>query len=461
MLRYAIALSFIVASFARGEAPTAVPPTAPAKPGTTGSILCEYFRGIPGGTVADVIKNPAFPNSPTDGELLKAFEITPNDEQQYGSVVRGYITPATTGEYTFYIVADDGGELYLSDGEDPSHMRRIAACPTWTDFHKIDTYPEQKSQPIKLAAGTRYYIESIHKQEGGPGHLCVGWKLPDGKMELPIPGSRLQPAGIARPAVPLDVTVKFNPDTPVATKPGQHKFPHDVDVQRGPQQWKMSYLIHLPKDYDTTTDKKPVLVFLCGNSHQGENLEGILNEGPAQMLNADPKLRDFWPFVGLFPQPPDGYRWDTPGMAEAVVGMVDGIVAKYRVDPNRVYITGLSMGGKGTWLVAEAAPDRFAAVAPICAVSVKPQYAASVLKYTPTWIICGSDDGGFTEGSKEMYSILKAAGAPTQITVFPNEGHGVWGRFYPDPRFYQWLLKHTRDPGNVKKVAATTQPTVQ
>src|SRR5439155_26000950 len=180
--------------------------------------------------------------------------------------------------------------------------------------------------------------------------------------------------------------------------------------RRGPQSWKMSYLLHLPKDYDTSTDRKPVLVFLCGNSHQGDNLEGILNEGPAQMLNADPKLREFWPFVGVFPQPPDGYRWDTPGMAETVVGMIDGIVAKYRIDPDRVYISGLSMGGKGTWLVAEAAPDRFAAIAPICAVAVKPERAAEVLRYLPTWIICGSDDGEYTDGSKQMAQAMKVGG---------------------------------------------------
>jgi hypothetical protein len=432
-------------------------PIPPARPGTTGSILCEYFRGISGGSVADLTKHPTFPMSPTDSELIKAFEIPSNDEQEYGSVIRGYLTAPSTGNYTFWIVADDAGELYLSDGEQPEHRGKIASCPAWCDPHQADKFPEQKSQPIALEGGKRYYIEAWHKQEGGPGHLSVAWQLPDGKREMPIPGSRLQPAGTAKPAVPQTLTVKFKEGTPLATSPGQHKFPHDVDVSRGNQQWKMSYLLQMPNDYDKTQERKPLFVFLCGNSHQGENLEGILNEGPAQFYNAVPKLKEFWPFVGLFPQPPDGYRWDTPGMAETVVGMIDGIVAKYRIDPDRVYISGLSMGGKGTWLVAEAAPDRFAAVAPICAVSVKPEYAADVLRYTPTWIICGSDDGGFTDGSKQMAASLKAAGGPVQITVFPNEGHGVWARYYPDPRFYQWLLKQKREPAAAKKAAAATQ----
>ncbi len=452
---FALLLCVLAASVSTAaEEMKAIPP---ARPGSVGSILCEYFRAIPGGGIGDLTKNPVFPMNPTDSELIKSFELGPNDEQQYGSVVRGYITAPLTGNYTFWIAADDAGELYLSDDETPGNRKKIAACATWSDPRQWERFPEQKSKPMALKAGMRYYIEAWHKQEMGPGHLAVGWQLPDGKREMPIPGTRLQPAGTPHAAVPMNVSVAFNPRTPLATRAGQHKFPADVTVTRGGLDWKMSYLLHLPNDYEATTDRKPMFVFLCGNSHQGNNLEGVLNEGPALDLNQSPKLREFWPFVGLFPQPPDGMRWDTPGMAEAVVGMVDGIVAKYRIDPDRVYLSGLSMGGKGTWLVAEAAPDRFAAIAPICAVAVKPERAAEVLRYTPTWIICGSDDGGFTEGSKQMAATIKAAGGPVQITVFPNEGHGVWGRYYPDPRFYQWLLKQKRDPLLVWKSAATTQ----
>jgi predicted peptidase len=140
------------------------------------------------------------------------------------------------------------------------------------------------------------------------------------------------------------------------------------------------------------------------------------------------------------------------------VGIVDGVVARYRADADRVYVSGLSMGGKGTWLVAEAAPDRFAAVAPICAVSVKPAYAREALKYVPTWIICGSDDGEFTNGSKEMGEVLKSVGAPSRLTVVPHEGHGVWGRFYSDARFYDWLLTNKRTAAQASKSAAATKP---
>lgn len=450
-------VSLVIASSAGADASAPLPPSPPAKPGNPGAILVEYFRGIPGATVADLTRNAAFPLHPSDGELIKSFEIVPNDEQ-YGSLVRGYVTAPATGNYVFFLAADDAAELYLSTDESPEHRRRIAACPTWVEPRAWEKLPEQKSQPIALSAGKNYYIEAWHKQEAGPSHLAVAWQLPGGQREAPIPGSRLMPAGAPRPAAPLQITVRLNPATPAATTPGQHKFPADATVDRNGVLSKMSYLIRLPGDYDKTQERKPLFVFLCGNSHQGTDLSGILNEGPAQYLNDNPKLREFWPFVGLFPQPPDGSRWDTPGMPETVIALIDQIVRKYRVDPDRVYLSGLSMGGKGTWLVAECAPDRFAAIAPIAAVDVRAERAGDLLKYLPTWIICGSDDGGFTDGSKRMAAALKAAGGTVDLTVFPNEGHGVWGRFYPEPRFYQWLLKHARTREQAIKSAATTQP---
>ncbi len=433
-------------------------PAPPAKPGATGSILVEYFRGIDGGAVENLITNPAFPLHPTDSELLKSFEIEQNSDEQYGSLTRGYVTAPATGDYTFWIAADDAGELYLSADENPVTRQKICACPGYVEPRIWDRMPEQKSRPIALIANHRYYIEAWHKEAGAPGHLAVGWQLPNGNREMPIPGSRLAPAGVAKAAVPIKVNVTLNPATPAATTPGQHKFPADATVDRNGLQWKMSYLIHLPNDYNKSADRKPLFVFLCGNSHQGTDLGGVLNEGPAQYLNDIPKLKEFWPFVGLFPQPPENMRWDSPGMAEAVVGMIDGIVRKYRIDPDRVYLSGLSMGGKGTWLVAEAAPDRFAAIAPICAVSVKPDKAGDWLRNLPMWIICGSDDGEFTSGSKQMAQNIKAAGGTPELTVFPNEGHGVWGRFYPEPKFYSWLLKHKRTPQQATKSAAATQP---
>lgn len=98
------------------------------------------------------------------------------------------------------------------------------------------------------------------------------------------------------------------------------------------------------------------------------------------------------------------------------------------------------MGGKGTWLVAEAAPDRFAAIAPISAVAVRPDKAGDLLRYTPTWIICGSDDGGFTDGSKQMAEVIKAAGGNIQLTVYPTRATVCGGGITPSPSFTTGFL---------------------
>jgi predicted peptidase len=139
-----------------------------------------------------------------------------------------------------------------------------------------------------------------------------------------------------------------------------------------------------------------------------------------------------------------GTRWDTPGQITAAVKLLDEISNKYRVDKDRVYATGLSMGGKGTWLIGHEAPDRFAAIAPISAVAVEPDKAVAHFSKMSLWIICGANDGGFTEGSKQMADVLKKGNCDVELMVFPNEGHGVWARYYPDVKFYEWLLKHKR-----------------
>jgi hypothetical protein len=310
--KLAVAIALVFAARVWADAPKPLPAAPPVQEGAAGTILVEYFRGIAGASVADMTSNPAFPLHPSEGELIKSFEFAPEAEQ-YGALVRGFIAAPATGNYTFWISADDSAELYLSTDERPEHRQKIAACPTWVEHIKWDQMPEQKSQPIALTAGRKYYIEAWHKQEAGPGHLAVGWQLPDGKKELPIPGARLTPAGKPRAAEPLKINVALNPATPAATAPGQHKFPNDATVERNGLQTKMSYLIHLPNDYDKTKEKKPLFVFLCGNSHQGTNLDGILNEGPAQYLNAVCRTVSAaarWRAVGFGGHAGDGHRAD-------------------------------------------------------------------------------------------------------------------------------------------------------
>jgi hypothetical protein len=175
----------------KAETPGAVPNRA-SQP--AGSILWEVFRGVFGGNVWDLLNAPSFKeDKPTESKTIALFEGPSNIGNDYGSRIRGYIHPPVSGLYVFWVASDDAGELRLSTDEDPAHAKPIATCPTWTSPREYTKHATQQSQPIELKAGRRYYIEAFQKQGGGGDHLSVGWRMPNGLEEKPIPGSRLSP----------------------------------------------------------------------------------------------------------------------------------------------------------------------------------------------------------------------------------------------------------------------------
>jgi hypothetical protein len=163
-----------------------------------GVILREWWTGIPGGDVASLTGNPKFPNEPTGFEFIPAFDAPINTADSYGSRIRGYVLPPATGDYVFWICTDDDGELWLSTDESPANKRKIASVPGWAGPEEWEKHGAQKSGPVRLEAGKRYYIEGLQKENQGGDHLRVGWQLPDGKQERPIPGSRLAPVAPPR-----------------------------------------------------------------------------------------------------------------------------------------------------------------------------------------------------------------------------------------------------------------------
>lgn len=113
------------------------------------------------------------------------------------------------------------------------------------------------------------------------------------------------------------------------------------------------------------------------------------------------------------------------------------------MDADRVYATGLSLGGAGTWALAAHAPERFAAIAPICG-SGDPANAER-LKNVPVWIFHGAMDKVVNpEEAEKMYAALKACGAEVGLTMYPTAAHNSWTATYDNPQFYEWLLDHAR-----------------
>ena len=164
----------------------------------TGTISRDVWNNISGTSVSAIPLN----TTPSLTEQLSIFKAPSNVADNYGQRIRGFVCPPATGNYIFWIASDDNSELWLSTNDNPANKQKIASVSGYTSSSQWTKYPSQQSIPISLTAGVKYYIEALHK-EGGQGDNCaVGWQLPNGTFERPIPGSRLSPFSI-----PLTVNI--------------------------------------------------------------------------------------------------------------------------------------------------------------------------------------------------------------------------------------------------------------
>jgi predicted peptidase len=198
------------------------------------------------------------------------------------------------------------------------------------------------------------------------------------------------------------------------------------------------YLLYLPADYGKDAKKKwPMIMFLHGAGERGSNLAVVKKHGPPKMI-AQGKGFDF---IVVSPQCPNDLWW--PEQTDTLINLLDEIEKKYSVDSDRVYLTGLSMGGFGTWTLATRYPQRFAAIAPICGGGE--WYAAKRLKNIPGWAFHGAKDKVVpVEKSKEMVEAVKKAGGDAKLTVYPDADHDSWTKTYNNPELYEWFLSHRK-----------------
>jgi predicted peptidase len=198
------------------------------------------------------------------------------------------------------------------------------------------------------------------------------------------------------------------------------------------------YLLYLPPGYTGQPDKKwPVVFFLHGAGERGSNLELVKVHGLPQEIQQG---RDF-PFIVVAPQCPLEQRWEA--QLEKLDKLYAEILADYRVRPERVYLTGLSMGGQGTWFWSLAHPRRFAAIATICGRSY-PDRAAEI-KNLPVWVFHGAKDAVVPlEESTLMVEALQKSGSKVRFTIYPEAEHDSWSETYANPELYNWLLSHSR-----------------
>ena len=180
---------------------------APSGCSGTGTISFEKWTGITGNSILQI----PLSTTPNQTGTLTIFEIPVNNADNYGTRVRGYVCPPVTGQYRFWIASDDNGELWLSTGASPGNKQLIANVASWTDSQEWTKFASQQSALITLTAGQQYYIEALQKEGTGGDNLAVGWQLPGGTLERPIPGMRLLPFS-SQPPQNQTITLPVIPD---------------------------------------------------------------------------------------------------------------------------------------------------------------------------------------------------------------------------------------------------------
>ncbi len=220
--------------------------------------------------------------------------------------------------------------------------------------------------------------------------------------------------------------------------PGQHAQTFEKDIT---MHMKLKYLLYLPQEYPASNQDWPLVLFLHGAGERGDDLNKVKIHGPAMLVAKQNKQ---FPFILVSPQCPEEGWWSSDVQIATLDALLDDIVARYRVDTNRIYVTGLSMGGYGTWRLAAKYPNRFAAIAPICG-DGNPKDAA-VLAHIPAWVFHGAkDDVVPVDKSETMVEALQAVNAhEVKFTIYPEAGQDSWTETYNNPELYDWLLTHTR-----------------
>ncbi len=199
------------------------------------------------------------------------------------------------------------------------------------------------------------------------------------------------------------------------------------------------YLTYLPANYNQTPDNYPLIIYLHGSSQRGNDLNRLKSYGMPKYLENGGKLN----CIVIAPQCPSGRLWDSEDWLSATF---DELKRKYRIDPDRVYLTGVSMGGGGTFELAKKHPDLFAALVPLCA------WQSTVtdickLNNLPIWTLHGENDHTVPiSETEEKVAALKRCKANIRYTRLSNEGHSIhW--IYENPEqydVYSWMLKHKR-----------------
>ena len=200
---------------------------------------------------------------------------------------------------------------------------------------------------------------------------------------------------------------------------------------------KMGYMISLPEGY-SREKKYPLLVCLHGAGERGEDTSLVLVHGVAKYVSLGMKLDA----IVVAPQCPKELVWNL--LTFELKELIDYIASEYSVDMDKISLTGLSMGGFGTWEMGISFPGFFSALAPVCGGGMS--WRASLIGKTPVWAFHGDADTVVPpENSYMMVDALRRAGGNVRLNVLHAVGHNSWEGAYEDSRVIEWLISQSRE----------------
>ncbi len=214
---------------------------------------------------------------------------------------------------------------------------------------------------------------------------------------------------------------------------GIYQLSADITVHKN-----MDYMISLPENY-SQKKKWPLLIFLHGSGERGDKVEDVMFHGPfkERMKGMDT------PFIIVAPQCKYGETWTERNYAEVVILLIDMLKKDLRIDDQQIYITGLSLGGFGTWYLATRYKDVFAAAVPICG-GGRTEWCRNLLN-VPVWAFHGADDKVVpVENSERMVEAVNNFGGNAKLTIYPGAGHDSWSKTYSNPDVYKWMLEQKK-----------------
>jgi pimeloyl-ACP methyl ester carboxylesterase len=200
--------------------------------------------------------------------------------------------------------------------------------------------------------------------------------------------------------------------------------------------WETHYLLSLPSDYELDSTRKwPLLLFLHGSGESGHDLQKVKIHGPPKLVEKGKKF----PMIIVSPQAYPGIGWDPEGLYQ----LIQHIKRTRHVDNDRIYVTGLSMGGYGTWALAMKHPEEFAAIAPVCGGGDTSEIWR--IRNLPVWNFHGAkDDVVPPSESEKMVNAARKYNKNVKYTLYPEANHNSWDSAYNNDALYNWMLLQKR-----------------